>query len=917
MENGLLVLSRFFASTPAVMVRHKILVCLLLLIGTLLSAYSIATRTSLDMSIDSFLDQSDPAIEALNSFRTQFGSDDSVFLVYEARDGNVFSAASLRAVRELTDKLRNWRDLDADNYSADLTELDQIRRVQSITTLRIQRVDGDTLRSDRLVPDVIPDDPAALATIRQEAMAEDDFKLAFYSADARFGALMLQTTFGAEPLPDFEPAVNADDITLGDSFSNFDSATTGDGGFDLFYDESATVQDIPFQTVDMLEYQRFYSSLSQVFADVEDTLEFYPVGNPPLMAWVYEVLQQFAWLAVGMVAIFVFLLRTLFGSFSAVVWSILTIALSLAWTWGITVAFGVTLSTMISLTMLLVFAVGIADCVHVMSAYFVYRQQGQQHDQALAGAYGKTGLAIMVTTITTMTGVLALTTSGLIPIRVFGAMSALGVFMAFFFTLVLLPILLSVWHPGANQNPKPGRLQAFWQQATLPVQGLLIIVALATIMWLTGIALGLYIALIGALALGILRWQDRLLEACSPLVANRPVTILLIFAAIFTTSLYGTSQVQIDSNVSELARQGSPPRVAYNMVDEHMAGAQSISIMIDSGISDGLMEPALLRAMDSLQTRIVNRYPDEVSRTYSLANIVKDTNQVMNQDNDQFYRIPDSAITVSQLMYLFNSANPEERRSLVSDDFSRSHITINAYNAGSYQYQLFFEELGAEIDAVFEPLQAQFPELEVTVTGSVPLMMRAMDEIAQSQYSSFLLALAVISVIMILTLGSVQAGLISIVPNLIPALLAFGLMGLLNIPLDTDTLLIAPVIIGIAVDDTIHFMTHYRVELTRTRNMQQALDSTVRDVGRAVLFTTMILGLGFAILGFSEYLGMAKIGIFGALAILMALLCDLLLLPALLMKLKPRFGLKGPIQGFAPRGDADTRIASNQAGDNA
>jgi predicted RND superfamily exporter protein len=155
---------------------------------------------------------------------------------------------------------------------------------------------------------------------------------------------------------------------------------------------------------------------------------------------------------------------------------------------------------------------------------------------------------------------------------------------------------------------------------------------------------------------------------------------------------------------------------------------------------------------------------------------------------------------------------------------------------------------------------------------------------------------------MIITLSSLQAGLISIIPNLIPALLAFGLMGLLDIPLDTDTLLIASVIIGIAVDDTIHFMTHYRVELIRSRNMQQALNSTVRNVGRAVMFTTMILGLGFGLLGFSEYLGMAKIGIFGALAIFVALLCDLLLLPAILMIFKPRFGLKGPLQGFESGG---------------
>jgi|SRR5690606_27140416 len=144
----------------------------------------------------------------------------------------------------------------------------------------------------------------------------------------------------------------------------------------------------------------------------------------------------------------------------------------------------------------------------------------------------------------------------------------------------------------------------------------------------------------------------------------------------------------------------------------------------------------------------------------------------------------------------------------------------------------------------------------------------------------------------------VQAGLISVVPNLIPALLTFGVMGLLGITLDADTLLIAPVIIGVAVDDTIHFMTTYRVELTRTRNMQQALANTLNHVGRAVMFTTLILGMGFAILSFSEYLGIAKIGIFGGLAIFMALLCDLLLLPALLKLIKPRFGLDGPLTEF-------------------
>jgi predicted RND superfamily exporter protein len=117
-------------------------------------------------------------------------------------------------------------------------------------------------------------------------------------------------------------------------------------------------------------------------------------------------------------------------------------------------------------------------------------------------------------------------------------------------------------------------------------------------------------------------------------------------------------------------------------------------------------------------------------------------------------------------------------------------------------------------------------------------------------------------------------------------------MGLLGVPLDTDTLLIAPIILGIAVDDTIHFMTHYRVELSKTGSIAEALESAIKEVGQAVMFTTMVIGLGFAVLSFSDYLGMAKVGFFGSIAIFVALLCDLLLIPAMIIIFKPKFGVK-------------------------
>ena len=907
MEKLLITLSDAFAQVPNRVLRYKHFVLAGLFVISLLMVWGIFTRTELDMTTDSFLDQEDPSMLALNEYRRQFGSDDSVFLVYRAKDGDVFSRESLLAIQQLTDDLRYWQQLRPEDYpdaingiDLDFNELNHVRRVQSIANLRFQENQGDTLLSNRLVPEQLPESDDELAAIKTRALNQQDYLLAFYSADARYGAVMIQTDFGAQPVEGYEPAVNATDIVLDDSFIDFD-AFAADDSFDLDFDESAQIQEVSFEPVDMLGYTNFHLMTKALYEKYDEQFEFFPVGNPPMMEFMMDTLTQMQVLGLVMILIFTLLLYILFRSFSAVLWPMVTIAASMAWTWGFTVWLGVTISQMISLTVLLVFAVGIADCVHVMSAYFSFRRQGDDHYDALSKSYGKTGLAIMVTTITTMAGVLALTTSELVPIQVFGMMSAFGVVMAFFFTLVLLPILLDLWHPGApaaDDASLADRLGDRWNRLSSSTKTGTALVYVVAVYLMLGPWVGTYITVISLLTYVVVNWQLAILSAVPNFVAQRPWLVLSVFAGLFALCSYGMTLIRIDSNMTELTKEGSAIRVAYETVDENMAGAMSMVIMVDTHTSDGLYNPRLMQAMDQLQNRIETHYSDQVTRTNSLANIVKDTYQIMSDDDPAYYRVPDDAQMISQLLYLFNSANPEDRRALVSDDYSRSHISLNIYNAGSYQYQRFFEEISQEIDEVFGPLESEFPELEVYLTGSMALLMRMADEVANSQFSSFTFAIAVISVIMIITLGSFQGGIMAMIPNMIPALLGFGLMGLLGIALDTDTLLIAPLIIGIAVDDTIHFMTHYRVELIRTGSISESLVSTIRDVGQAVMFTTMVLGLGFALLSFSDYLGMAKMGFFGSAAIFVALLCDLFLIPAMIIIFKPTFGVK----------DADTRI---------
>ena len=896
MEKTLLAISDTFAEAPGrvLQLQHWLLTGMALI--TIVLGAGVLSRTSWDMSPDSFLDQGDPAMTALDEFRRQFGSDDSVFLVYRARDGDVFSRDSLQAVAALTDDFRYWQDLQAEDLpgltagaaaipmAAVQEELGHIRRVRSITTLRVQESVGDSLLSRRLVPVPLPQSDADLTTIRQRALAQEDYLLAFYSADGEYGAILLQTDFGARPVENQTPVLDADNVFLDSTFAD---------GF-LDFDENAEVQEVEFQDTDMTAYINFAAVIRGIYSRYEDRLEFFPVGNPPMMEFMMESLAEMGLLGSLMVLIFILMLWILFRSFSAVLWSIAVVAMSVCWVWGGTVWLGVPLTSFVSLTVMLVFAVGIADCVHVMSAYFSFRRDGLEHHTALSKSYGKTGLAILVTTVTTCAGVLALLSSDLLPVRVFAVMSAVGVALALFFTVLLLPILLNLWHPGDPRRDASfaDRLAARWNAIAPGYKWLIALVYTLAVYALLGPAVGSYILLISLLTYIVVNWQGEILDYVPRMVAARPVVWLLAFMAVFLLCAYGTSQVRIDSNMSELFREGSLLRTTYEVVDENMAGAQGMEIMIDTGASDGLLEPEVLQAVDALQQRLKARYHREISRTYSLANIVKDTNQIMNDDDPAYYRIPDSRVMVSQLLYLFNSANPEDRRSLVSDDYSRSHISISAYNTGSYQYQEMFTEIGADIDELFGGLRQKFPRLDVQVTGSMALLMRMTDEIAHSQFNSFALAIGIISLIMVLTLGSMQGGLMAMIPNLIPALLGFGLMGLLGIPLDTDTLLMAPLIMGIAVDDTVHFMTHYRIELARSGSISAALGGAIREVGQAVMFTTMILGLGFAVMSFSGYLGMAKMGFFGSAAIFVALLCDLFLIPAMVMIFKPTFGVQ-------------------------
>ena len=842
--------NRIFEATPAALRPWRYIILGFYLVSTILMAYGMSENLKMDMTIESWFEKGDPAKVALDTFRQEFGSDDGLYVVYRPLDGDVFSYESLKLIHELSEELINP---PSHLLYADKANLAHIKKVTSLTNSRYQMVKGDDLISNRIVIKDVPKSKEEREKLRAIAATQESMVGALFSKDYQYGAFQIKTDFGAITKGAGEQKEQAFELLAEDTNDEFELSEEESFDPDLNYEG----EKVEFLKTEVTEYVGFMDDLRLIFDQpkYKSQFEFYSVGNPPLIAWAMKSTEEAGILMIIMLLVITGLLWALLKSFSAVVWPIVMILVNLCWTIGAVSWVGIEVSTLVSLTAMLIITVGVADSVHVMSTYLINRREGLDHEVSLTQTYRKTGIPILITSITTMAGMLALSITGMNQFVTFGVMSAVGVGMAWFLTWTLLPVCMDLWHPLANKSAKDEHAKQGWLSWTVSAG-----------------------------------WIQPLLSKIPGWVAPRPIQIAVIFLLLLGVFAYGTSIVRVDTNMVELTNEGSEMRVAYELVDDKMMGAQSMEVMLDLGKFDALYDPAVLAAMDQLEQRLTSDYQQYITKTFSLARIVKETNQTMNQDDKSFYKLPTDPQLTSQLIFLFNNVNPEDRRLLVNDGMSKTHISIMLKNAGSYEYKNIFADIKNDIEQIFVPLKANYPDLKVVVTGSLALMMKLSQDMAEAQQKSFSFVIIIISLLMILTLGSLQGGLISIIPNIIPAIVTFGLMGLLKVPLDGDTMVIAPVIIGLAVDDTIHFITHYRDALMEGKDYATAIEDTLKEVGQAITFTSLILGLGFAILSFSDYGGLSKMGTFGSIGIFAALICDLFLLPALMYIFKPTMG---------------------------
>jgi predicted RND superfamily exporter protein len=506
-----------------------------------------------------------------------------------------------------------------------------------------------------------------------------------------------------------------------------------------------------------------------------------------------------------------------------------TVGIAVLWTLGLFAAAGRSLNVITVVLPPLVLVVGFAYSVHVVSETYELLRRGHAADRrsVVREALRRVALPVVLTGVTTAVGFLSLALSPLPAIREFGITAAGGVAATLLVTLSFTPALLALL-------PPPRRL---------------------------GEARG---------ADGF----ERLARRVAGFDVRRRRAILLGCLAVAALSGVGVTQIRISTDVVRLFDPESRVRQHFEAINQHLEGSDALYVVLAADYRDAFKEPVNLGVIESLQ-RWLEEQP-EIGGTTSLVEYLKLINRGFHDDDPVELRIPRSRELVSQLM-LFG-AN-DEIESYVDSRYQMASILVRSQAIDSGEATALVKRIEARL--------AELPKhLTARVTGNSVLINKTSDDIALGQSASLGLALLVIYGILCLLFTSFRVGLLALIPNVIPVLVYFGTLGLTGITLNTTTGLVACLVLGIAVDDTIHFFARFNSAAKRMADETRGVSEALRTVGRPVTYTTAALCLGFLAMATSQLQNQREFGALAAFTLAVAWLVDVVFTPALAAKMR-------------------------------
>ncbi len=563
-------------------------------------------------------------------------------------------------------------------------------------------------------------------------------------------------------------------------------------------------------------------------------------GSPILTdAYNRAVVRDISLLAVVGLLVVGFFLWLLFRRLSGIILPAVVIISSFNCSLGLMAILDMPVTLMTPMLTSLLAAVGVADAIHILSIFYQQFQQGKNKADAIALAVGHSGLPVVLTTLTTAVGLLSFTFAELTVIAQLGVYAAFGVIMALLFTIVLIPPLLAL-------IPVKQKLSGSEKKQTV--------------------------------------LMDRILLSFARCSTAHPYKILGGTFAIWLLTLPFIFQINFGFNLADYFPDTGTAKKDLALIDDKLKGAMTLEVIVDTKEADGIKDPELLNKIEILADGVRNmEYAGmHIGKVMSINDIIKEIHRALNGNDQDFYLLPMDKGLVSQEIFLFQNSGARDLQRFVDNLFSKTRITIKTTWADANVFVSFIQDIQKMAKSLFGD------RTEIRVTGLMALATRALNAAILSMARGYMYAFLAISLLMILLVWNFKIGLIAMIPNLLPIFLIVGIMGYFGIPFDILTIMIGCVAIGLVVDDTMHFIYNFQKYYERTGDVGKAVGETMLTTGRAMLITSIILCSSF----FATMLGSLKstttFGCLTGITVILALLADFLVAPALMVLVNRR-----------------------------
>ena len=476
---------------------------------------------------------------------------------------------------------------------------------------------------------------------------------------------------------------------------------------------------------------------------------------------------------------------------------------STLWVFGLMALLGIPIYAVSTMIPVMLIAIGVADGIHLYShlQLFLRKNPSATKKEASVDMIKNMWKPVVMTSVTTAIGFVSLLTSQVYPIKYFGIFTAFGVLMAMVFSLVIIPAGLMIFGlPKVKAAKKGGNLES-------------------------------------NLAFGF----------AAKILKRRSVSII-ITAVIIVVSIVGMQKIWINSSFLDKFEKESDIVLTDQFINSHFGGTTSLNLILDAdGKKDAFKNPDVLKLVEKMQNKVENDL-DVVGTSFTLTDYVNRMNKVMNADKEEFNVIPDSQDMVAQYLLLYEmSGDPENLNKVVDYDYEKLNVTFQLKSDNS-------KAINSALD-IINSFEDDFKKHGITLkyAGSGYKGLVFTDLILEGQIMSLVLSLIIVIVLLSFMFKNIKLGLIGAVPIIVTALISFGTMGFLDIPLSTTSALLSSIAIGIGIDYAVHFIEQYRTNALKYSSKLLVAQKTMAHSGRAISYNAIVVIAGFLVLLFSVF----------------------------------------------------------------